>query len=123
MRKLLNDFYAVEHLESMEGKWMAKIKINGGHSIFDGHFPGQPVVPGVCMMQIVKEITEQILNYPLRIALVLDMKFLAVIDPVKNPKVEVSITCSKNEDVEQVVAAISSGDMVHFKFRGNFVQE
>ncbi|MEP7278535.1 MAG: 3-hydroxyacyl-ACP dehydratase, partial [Bacteroidota bacterium] len=36
----------------------AILKINPDHAIFKGHFPGQPVVPGVCMMQIVKELME-----------------------------------------------------------------
>ena len=60
---LLKDFYSIEKLEKTdEGKYMASIFLNSAHAIFKGHFPGNPVTPGVCMMQIIKELTQKILE-------------------------------------------------------------
>jgi len=33
-----------------------KIELNFNHKIFKGHFPGSPILPGVCIIQIVKEV-------------------------------------------------------------------
>jgi 3-hydroxyacyl-[acyl-carrier-protein] dehydratase len=55
---LLNDFYTLTEKIEVPGVVKAKIAINKRHRIFDGHFPGLPVVPGVCMLQIVREIME-----------------------------------------------------------------
>ena len=51
---LKNDFFTFTALQ-LEGDMVTtNIELNAAHSIFKGHFPGQPIVPGVCMMQMVK---------------------------------------------------------------------
>jgi len=34
------------------------VKLNRLYQIFDGHFPGHPVLPAVCMLQMVKDVVE-----------------------------------------------------------------
>jgi len=123
MKKLLSDFYQVVKTNIAGDKAVFEILINPEHPVFEGHFPGQPVVPGVCMMQMVKELTEEALSCRLRFATVQDMKFLVVIAPVKNNCVQVTLNHSRNEDLEQVNAQISNADVIHFKFRGNFIRQ
>lgn len=120
MKRLLSDFYSIEEIRMADGKAIAEISINPTHSIFEGHFPDRPVVPGVCMMQMVKEISEEVLSCSLHIALVQEMKFLAIIDPTKNSRVNITLTMTKNGAYDQVVAGISAGETIHFKFKGNF---
>jgi 3-hydroxyacyl-[acyl-carrier-protein] dehydratase len=64
---LLGDFFEIVSLETEEGNINALIEINAEHNIFEGHFPGQPVVPGVCQMQMIKEILEQVLEKEIQI--------------------------------------------------------
>ena len=60
MQTILTDFYTLQSCEQTEkGSFTAQILLNKDHDIFKGHFPGNPVTPGVCMMQIVKELTEE----------------------------------------------------------------
>ena len=74
---LLNDFYTILNRDASTGSVRAKISINRTHKIFDGHFPGLPIVPGVCMMQIIREIMEVTTDRPLSIAGAENMKFLS----------------------------------------------
>ena len=54
---LLGDFFEISDINNAEnGSIEALIKINKDHAIFNGHFPEFPIVPGVCMIQMVKEI-------------------------------------------------------------------
>ena len=54
------DFYTINEFQKLaDDKALVSITINSGHQIFEGHFPGQPVTPGVCMMQIIKELGEK----------------------------------------------------------------
>ncbi len=55
------------------------------HAIFKGHFPGQPVLPGVCMMEMIAEISGEYLQKSFRISGVPLIKFLRMIDPDKEP--------------------------------------
>ena len=64
---LLENFYKIIHIKEREdGKQAIEIELNPGHVLYQGHFPGQPVVPGVCTLQIIKESAEQIANQPLQ---------------------------------------------------------
>ena len=46
---LLENFYKIIHIKEREdGKQAIEIELNPGHVLYQGHFPGQPVVPGVC---------------------------------------------------------------------------
>ena len=51
---LLENFYKIIHIKEREdGKQAIEIELNPGHVLYQGHFPGQPVVPGVCTLQII----------------------------------------------------------------------
>ena len=56
---MLDDFYTLNQIAPQgEGKYICRITLNPAHPIFAGHFPGNPITPGVCMLQIIKELTE-----------------------------------------------------------------
>ena len=60
---LRNDFYTIVSWENIsENSFFVTITINKNHAIFDGHFPQNPIVPGVCMLQMVKDLMEDELN-------------------------------------------------------------
>lgn len=118
---LLNDFFTVEKMETSGAELKADLLINPGHKIFEGHFPGQPVVPGVCMMEMVKEIVEQALGKKTRLVKAQEMKFLAVIDPVKNNLISVNIKYTAGEDGSiNVGASFFKEELMHFRFKGVF---
>jgi 3-hydroxyacyl-[acyl-carrier-protein] dehydratase len=52
MNLFLNKLYSIE--EKTNDK--VKVKLNQNHEIFSGHFPGNPILPGVCSLQIAKEL-------------------------------------------------------------------
>lgn len=98
---LLQDFYKVDKIDTInEGKYLASITLNKDHDIFKGHFPGNPVTPGVCMMQIIKEITESVLNVSLIMVSTSNVKFMALINPEVNSKLVLDLEISENENSE-----------------------
>lgn len=119
---LLNDFYTLVNQQSEGASVRATIEFNAGHKIFEGHFPGHPVVPGVCMMAIVREVMEVEVSSAFRIVTGDNLKFLAVINPVENPRVEIQINYTCNESEFTVTASILSGTVTFFKFKGLLLQ-
>lgn len=119
---LLNDFFTINDTVTSETEIWAELLINSDHRIFEGHFPNQPVVPGVCMMQMVKEILEQVIGKETNLKQAADMKFLAVINPQENNLIHASIKYATDEsDAVNVVASLFKDELVHFKFKGQFV--
>jgi len=118
---LAGDFYTVVSTVNEADKIQAILKINPEHAIFGGHFPGQPVVPGVCMMQIVKELLESATSRSLRLHTGLDLKFLSVIDPGKNNAIhtETNYSVLASGDIN-VTARLFYNETTFFKFKGVF---
>jgi 3-hydroxyacyl-[acyl-carrier-protein] dehydratase len=96
---LLKDFYEVSSLNKTgDDKYTAHIVINAGHEVFKGHFPGNPVTPGVCMMQIIKELTQQVVSSPLTMKSASNIKFMALINPEKTPKLRLDLEISETPE-------------------------
>jgi 3-hydroxyacyl-[acyl-carrier-protein] dehydratase len=114
---LLDDFYTLTQKESLPGVVKAKISINKAHRILEGHFPGLPVVPGVCMLQMVREIMEVHLGHDLRITASDNMKFLSVISPIENPDVEVAINYNDDGSKLSINATLFAGTTTFFKLK------
>ena len=53
----------------------------GGHPIFRGHFPGRPILPGACQVELVREVLNLALKKKYRMVRARNIKFLAVVDP------------------------------------------
>lgn len=114
---LLNDFYSIIQKDSAPGTLKAKIAINAKHRIFEGHFPGLPVVPGVCMLQIVRELMEVDLKKELRISQADNMKFLSVINPQENSEVDASIGYTEQDGQYAINATLFAGTITFFKLK------
>jgi len=96
---ILNDtFYTVTELTKGENAVDATIKLNASHAIFEGHFPNNPVTPGVVEMEIVKEILSLGLEKPLKMKTMSSCKFLAVLNPINVENVYVKISLTEMDD-------------------------
>lgn len=118
---LQGDFFTISHIKTTSFEIKATLLINAAHKIFDGHFPGQPVVPGVCMMQMVKEIMEQVTGKKTDLIKSGEMKFLAIIDPSKNNSISATLKYAIDDNQNMVVSAVLfKEELIHFKFKGLF---
>ena len=121
---LQGNFYKVVSNQSNNGSLHALLELNADHHIFDGHFPEVPVVPGVCMMQMVKELVEDFTGQRLRLSKADHLKFLTIINPRDNKLLHVDIAVSSNSvKAFLVTAAFFHEDTTFFKFKGGFVVE
>lgn len=64
-----------------------EVLLDEQHFIYQAHFPGEPITPGVCVIQIAKELLEDRLHRDYEIKRVKNAKFLSVISPKKTPRV------------------------------------
>ncbi len=99
----------------------AVVSLNGNHPIYLGHFPGNPVVPGVCQVQMVKELVEKAVDTPLKLTESDNIKFLSMINPLANSLLDFSIFIKRLSDNRfSATASITSGDTQFLKFKGKF---
>src|SRR5690606_39764317 len=103
--KLLNDFYTILNSNSTDGGTSVLVKINKEHSIFEGHFPNHPVTPGVCTMQIIKELSEEHFGKELMLKTARNVKFMAIINPQQHEDVRFDLA---TEEVEKGASSVTS---------------
>lgn len=95
---LLNNFYTATAIKDDAEGYTVKVELNANHEIYRGHFPEQPVVPGVCIMQMVKECVEKIKGLELYYAQIQSCKFLSVINPRVDNMVEIVVALVQEDD-------------------------
>lgn len=112
---LLNNLFSISAENQSPGLINATIRIHGDHAVFLGHFPGHPVLPGVTMVQIVRELMETEMERKLRVIEIENLKFLSLINPEQNSEIEVSVSYVKKDDNLVVNATLFYGDKIFFK--------
>ncbi len=86
---LLNSFFQVIKEESRNGVLAVTVGFNPGHEIYKAHFPGQPITPGVCQIQMVTELLSRHLGKELQLASIKNVKYMSVISPDEVTELEV----------------------------------
>jgi len=116
---LIRELYELLKVELDENRILAEIELNPNHDIYRGHFPGQPILPGVLQLQIVKEILASALEKNIHLKSASNIKFLSMVDPraVNSLQLEIEII-SEIEDVCRISAKIHSGNTVFLRFKG-----
>lgn len=99
---LIKDFYKVLSLNQEGDQVQVQIFVNKDHAIFKGHFPGNPVMPGVCIMQIIKELTEQVVDNDLFMFKANNIKFKSIINPELHPTLDLQLKITEEEDFIKV---------------------
>ena len=122
--ELKDNFYHIKELQRTDAEVKFLINLNVEHFIYAAHFPGNPITPGVCIVQIVKELTEKLVQTPLFLKTIKNIKFVQVINPLVYP--EVSFTLSmlqKDENGYRVNVSVECGDEVFAKLNLLFVEK
>ena len=78
---LKNNLYNVTSEGIVDGKQCYTISLDSSCFIFKAHFPGMPITPGVCIIQIAKELLERKLGRALEMKAAKNVKFLSVLSP------------------------------------------
>lgn len=120
---LIPYFYSVKEFNFTDNKLKSIIELNPEHEVFKGHFPNNPVTPGVCMLQILKELTEQATNTNLFIKECSNVKFMALINPETNPILAITIDINTLEENFKIKASASFNETVALKVNALLTQQ
>ena len=123
MTSTSNDLFSIQKIVHGDGVIAASLAVNPDSEILKGHFPGHPVVPGACMLQIVKEVLESVLNQPVRLKKAEQLKFMSMIDPETTTTVQLDMSYKPAEDDLLItIAKLSNAEIVYFKLQGSFAK-
>ena len=101
--RLEGDFYKVVAIDKIEDSYRVEVELFTNHTIYEGHFPQQPVVPGVCTLTIIKECIGDILSANVTFKAIKECKFVSALIPQEGLRVVINLTIADNEKVNAVV--------------------
>lgn len=116
-----NKLFRIDVCDKQDTEIHAQLSILSDAEILKGHFPGQPVVPGVCQLQIIKELLEMNFGKKLMMFQAPMVKFLTMMVPDQVQKVQCHIQYSWNSTEElQISATLFQNELIFLKFKGAF---
>jgi 3-hydroxyacyl-[acyl-carrier-protein] dehydratase len=122
--KLKDNFYSIKEIQRTDNRVNITVQLNANHFIYAAHFPGNPITPGVCITQMAKELTEELVQKFLFLKVVKNIKFTQIINPLLHPEVTFSLSVpQEDENGYRVSAGVESGSDSFAKLSLQFVKK
>jgi 3-hydroxyacyl-[acyl-carrier-protein] dehydratase len=91
-KMLLNTFFKIAHIETIEPQhYRILAMLAPNHRIYDGHFPENPIVPGVCSLHMLVECIGIALGYPVLMIGASVVKFREILQPSRDGNLEIDL--------------------------------
>ncbi len=112
---LRNNLYRI--LSTDPGTGSFRIRLMPDHRIYKAHFPGKPITPGVCIIQIASELLGILMPGTRSLSTVANAKFLSIINPLETEEITFTFKKISEEDngTLKVSAIVSDKDTVFTK--------
>lgn len=117
MRLLEKMFIPVCEPTADNAVYALSLRPDVNHVIYQAHFPGSPVTPGVCIIKVIGEIIEKHLMKTIELQEVKNLKFIVPVVPTQDK--EIDVLFSQLEIVDDVIRArgtIEKGKTIYTKF-------
>jgi 3-hydroxyacyl-[acyl-carrier-protein] dehydratase len=123
---LLNDLYTIKDVreDRVSNKVTLQIEINPNHEIFKGHFPKNPVLPGACTVQIIKELLSYQFKRNMMLKKAGTIKYLSFINPEMNRLISIDLQVKEGEEGQLICnASVFHEEKVFCSLKGEWAEE
>lgn len=111
---LKDNLYKIISRNDDEGVTTFRIQLNPECFIYKAHFPGNPITPGVCIVQTARELLQEITGERLEISAAKDIKFQNILSPTGGKEVDFVFTQTEISGEEIKTKADVSDDKSTF---------
>lgn len=115
---LENNYYRLEGVQPVEGDAVFRVALLPQCEVYQGHFPGRPVCPGVCHIELVRQCAERLTQQRLRIRTVSVCRFPAMASPGECPWLEACVRVSPSDGGFSVNATLQAAGKTFLDFKG-----
>ena len=107
----LDNLFLTQSITETQDGFEAIVRCNPEHPVYKAHFPGNPITPGACLLQMAGALMQQQMGRPLCLKASKNIKYLSILVPAEGKEVKFvfsRITESETECKAQVVIADDS---------------
>lgn len=117
---LIKDFYRIRSKENTGDGTLYSVSLNSAHEVYKGHFPDKPITPGVCNIQMIKELAEDAAGQKFALRNIDRCRLTAMVTPDGSPDLEVMIKIDKDNALS---AEIFHGDVTYMTLSGKLTAQ
>ena len=104
----LDNLFILQSVTETEDGFVAILRCNVEHPVYQAHFPGNPITPGACQLQTAGVLLQQKLGRPLFLKSSKNIKYLSVLIPSEGKEIKFNFSHIVEDETEcktQVVIA------------------
>ena len=117
--RLEGNFYNIDQIETLENNsYIVKATLVPNHKIYEGHFPSQPVVPGVCTLTIIRECIGNILSKQVSFATIKECKYVSALIPQDDLRIMINLSITEGTKVSATIERVDNQQIV-LKLKAN----
>lgn len=80
------------------------LRMRNEHPVYQGHFPGNPITPGVLTLQMVRECLSHLIGRELRYSAIKNCRFVAMVQP--GDTLRLTLQSEKLDDIVKLKASL-----------------
>ena len=117
-------FTSIDNYLAQEGHYAFRVRLDASHPVYRGHFPGHPVLPGVCTLQLVRECLNRGTGRRFRYAAIRECKFLGMIVPQADTLLDIDIRLADDGTAaKKVTCVVTNNEKTVLKLKATATPE
>jgi len=117
-------FTSIDNYLAQEGHYAFRVRLDAPHPVYRGHFPGPPVLPGVCTLQLVRECLNRGTGRRFRYAAIRECKFLGMIVPQADTLLDIDIRLADDGTAaKKVTCVVTNNEKTVLKLKATATPE
>ncbi|WP_294081066.1 hypothetical protein [Proteiniphilum sp. UBA5384] len=125
----IDNYFTINRKSGIENADIYDVELNPDSEIYRGHFPGEPVSPGVCSIGMIVACASRSIGSPLEIRKISRCRFLSVISPQNRQDLRIRIELTdailadeKQGKMYQIEASIKYKELVCLSLKGELAE-
>lgn len=98
-----NNFYRIIQVAEGDNGFNSTVELMEKHPIYEGHFPFESIVPGVCTLAIIRSCLSVYSDKNISFSKIKECKFISVIKPKAGLLISIDITFKKKNTISAIV--------------------
>lgn len=120
---LIKDYYTIEGTSHTEDNtYVFHIRLNPECTVYQGHFPGEPVSPGVCNIQMLKELAEQAVGKALFMSNLNLCRLTTLVTPQAHPAMSAILTLEEKDGSYKMRATLGKDNDIYLEMKAELNQ-
>lgn len=118
---LENSYFSIIGSQTTDEATHFTIHLLPEHPVYQGHFPDNPVSPGVCNLQMIKECAQHVAGRSLTFDNISQYRLLQVLSPNTHTAIDINLSVSTDATGFVILATATAGQSIALSLKAHAI--